>query len=89
MSNNPGKTDFSDSSKGLISPGTILETITPPSITWTSNTSPRAFYCNISGTLVIKDSAGTNSTLEVLQGLILPLENMLQVVSGPQIVAIW
>jgi hypothetical protein len=89
MSHNPLQTDFQNNSKGLTSPATILENISAPSITWTKETSPRAFYCNAAGSLVLKDAAGNNSTIIVLQGLILPFENMLQVVSGPDVVAMW
>ena len=89
MSANKNQVDFSSSTKGLNSPASILLTITPPSATWTSADAPRAFYINAAGSLVVKDSAGDNSTLEVLQGLILPLENMQQIVSGPAVTALW
>jgi hypothetical protein len=89
MSSNPNNTDFSSNTKGLTSPASIHLAISPPSATWTVDTAPRAFHCNAAGSLVIKDFAGTNATYEVLQGEILPLESMQQVVSGPDVVAWW
>ena len=89
MSANAQNTDFSSNTKGLTSPGSVCLNITPPSATWTTETSPRAFYCNAAGTLEIKDFNGDTCNFIVVTGVILPLESMQQVVSGPDIVAMW
>lgn len=89
MSSNAQNTNFSTNTKGLNSPASVCLNITPPSATWTISDSPRAFYCNAAGSLVIKDFNGVDCTYNVVTGVILPLESMQQVVSGPDIVAWW
>ncbi len=89
MSANALNTNFGTNTKGLSSPASIHELITPPSAVWTNQNSPRAFYCNAAGSLVVLDAAGTSATYEVLQGVVLAIDSSQQVVSGPDVVAWW
>lgn len=75
MSANNNKIDFSDNTKGLSSPATIHEGVAATTQRlWTSQNSPRAIRCDAAGTVVLKDSAGTSATYNVLQSEILPVE---------------
>jgi hypothetical protein len=75
MSANSNKIDFSDNTKGLTSPATLHEGVAATTQKlWTNSNAPRAIRCDAAGTVVLKDSAGTSATYNVLQSEILPVE---------------
>lgn len=75
MSANANKIDFSDNTKGLTSPASLhLGVASTTQVLWTMQNSPRSIRCDAAGTVVLKDSAGTSATYNVLQSEILPVE---------------
>lgn len=88
MSANYQQTDFSKNTKGLTSPASKHELITPPSATWDNTTAPRAIRADAAGVLVMADLLGNNVTYNVLQGEQLPIQ-VSQIVSGPAVQAWW
>ena len=91
MSANPNKIDFSDNTKGLTSPASIhLGVAASQTVIWTPQTSPRSIRCDAAGTVVLKDSAGTSATYNVLQSEILPVECFTELVNTTNIaVQLW
>lgn len=62
---------FESTASGLDSPATRHFAITPADADLAIR--PRALYCNVSGTVVVRDDLGTTITYNMIVGQILPI----------------
>ncbi len=88
MSNNPGKDNFSDSSKGLIAPPTISQALLSgtqylfPATSPSTTGFPRSFFMKAAGTFAFKDALGNSDSYPVLASQVIILENVIEVEAG-------